>query len=124
MALKCVFLVLITITCFVANTNYASAARELPAAGARLDGSLIDYFNALTELKSRSNEIVLFFVNIETNIGPACCQSIAMITHHCWPAMLTSLGYTAQEGDILRGYCDVSSAPAPTPSLQPLPAFN
>ncbi|GAY40636.1 hypothetical protein CUMW_053480 [Citrus unshiu] len=28
------------------------------------------------------------------------------------PAMLTSLGFTAEEGNILRGYCDVSSAPS------------
>uniref|UniRef100_A0A5B6YWE7 Putative egg cell-secreted protein 1.4 n=1 Tax=Davidia involucrata TaxID=16924 RepID=A0A5B6YWE7_DAVIN len=122
MALKCVF-ILVTIACFIAN---ATGIRELPPiqAGfnltARLEtsGGLVDCWNALTELKSCSNEIVAYFTSGQTDIGPACCQAIRMITHHCWPAMLTSLGFTAEEGDILRGYCDAASGPAPTPSLQ------
>ncbi|GAY31804.1 hypothetical protein CUMW_286360 [Citrus unshiu] len=31
----------------------------------------------------------------------------------CGPAMLTYLRFTAEEGNILRGYCDTSSAPFP-----------
>ncbi|KAH9747698.1 Aldehyde oxygenase (deformylating) [Citrus sinensis] len=40
-------------------------------------------------------------------------RAIDIITRNCWPAMLTSLGFTAEEGNILRGYCDASSAPSP-----------
>lgn len=42
-----------------------------------------------------------------------------MITRNCWPAMLDSLGFTSEEADILRGYCDAEVAAQP-PS-QPLP---
>ena len=65
------------------------------------------------ELKSCSNDIVIFFLNSQTDIGPDCCHAIDIITCNCWPAMLTSLGFTAEEGNILRGYCDASSAPSP-----------
>ncbi|KAK9184750.1 hypothetical protein WN943_025101 [Citrus x changshan-huyou] len=50
---------------------------------------------------------------LEANIGPNCCRAIDIITRNCWPAMLTSLEFTAEEGNILRGYCDASSAPSP-----------
>ncbi|KAK9225055.1 hypothetical protein WN943_010096 [Citrus x changshan-huyou] len=65
------------------------------------------------ELKSCSNEIVIFFLNSQADIGPDYCCAIDIITCNCWPAMLTSLGFTAEEGNILRGYCDASSAPSP-----------
>ncbi|GAY45260.1 hypothetical protein CUMW_088160 [Citrus unshiu] len=50
---------------------------------------------------------------LEVDIGPDCCRAFDIITYNCWPAMLTSIGFTAEEGNILRGYCDVSSAPSP-----------
>ncbi|XP_052206878.1 egg cell-secreted protein 1.4-like [Diospyros lotus] len=120
------FLVAI-IMCFAANSTAAAAARDLPVQPAAVlgfnltarletDGGLMGCWNAMAEIKSCSNEIVLFFINGETDIGPACCQAISMITHHCWPAMLTALGFTLEEGDVLRGYCDASSGPAPSPS--------
>ena len=70
-----------------------------------------------------SNEIVVFFLNGQTDIGPDCCRAISIVTHHCWPAMLTSLGFTAEEGNILRGYCDAeASVPSTAPPLgSPLP---
>ncbi|KDO68652.1 hypothetical protein CISIN_1g040009mg, partial [Citrus sinensis] len=64
------------------------------------------------ELKSCSNDIFIFFFNNQVDICPDCCRAIDIITRNCWPAMLTSLGFTAEEGNILRGYCDVSSAPS------------
>lgn len=70
------------------------------------------------ELKSCSNEIVLYFTNGEADIGPDCCCAITVITHNCWPAMLTSLGFTPEEGHYLRGYCDAAAA-ASTPALAP-----
>lgn len=50
----------------------------------------------------------MFFLNGETYLGPGCCAAIKTIQHDCWPNMLGSLGYTTEEGDILRGYCDAS----------------
>ncbi|KAI3894512.1 hypothetical protein MKW92_030331, partial [Papaver armeniacum] len=34
--------------------------------------------------------------------------AIRIITRECWPSMLASVGFTAEEGDILRGYCDAT----------------
>ncbi|XP_023881145.2 egg cell-secreted protein 1.4 [Quercus suber] len=88
---------------------------------ARFDTSegLVPCWNALLELKSCSNEIVVFFLNGQADIGPDCCRAITIITHNCWPAMLTSLGFTAEEGNILSGYCD---AAASVPSTAPSPS--
>ncbi|KAK9221475.1 hypothetical protein WN944_009901 [Citrus x changshan-huyou] len=76
-------------------------------------GGLTECWNTLMEMKSCSNEIVIFFLNSQADIGPDYCRAIDIITRNCWPAMLTSLGFTAEEGNILRGYCDASSAPSP-----------
>ncbi|KAF8018591.1 hypothetical protein BT93_H3472 [Corymbia citriodora subsp. variegata] len=128
MALKCLLL-LLALANIAAN---GAAAREIKARynqgldlAARLEavqasGGLVECWNALVELKSCTNEIILFFLNGETSFGPGCCGAIDIITRNCWPAMLTSLGFTAEEGNILRGYCDAAGrAPvgSPTPSL-------
>lgn len=86
--------------------------------GLKDDAGLTDCWNALLELRSCSNEIVLFFLNGQSYLGLDCCYAIRTITHQCWPSMLTSLGFTAEEGDILRGYCDAETAapPAAPPS--------
>ncbi|KAF6151025.1 hypothetical protein GIB67_016503 [Kingdonia uniflora] len=81
-------------------------------------GGLGDCWKALFELKSYTNEIVLFFLNGEGYIGIDCCKSIRVITHQCWPSMFTSLGFTAKEGDILQGYCDAPPAVTPPMSMQ------
>ncbi|KAH9790683.1 Egg cell-secreted protein 1.4 [Citrus sinensis] len=80
----------------------------------RLEASegLMEYWNPLMKLKSCSNEIVIFFFNSQADIGSDYCRAIDIITRNCWPAMVTSLGFTAKEGNILRGYCDASSAPS------------
>ncbi|KAK8586709.1 hypothetical protein V6N12_021238 [Hibiscus sabdariffa] len=124
MAPKTVFLV-VMLVCFLAN---AAAARGVTwsmysqpghnlAARLQASGGLVECWNALNELKSCTNEIVLYFVNGQTDIGPDCCRTIGIITRNCWPTMLTSLGFTSEEGNVLRGYCDASSAPAPAPAL-------
>ncbi|KAK0605941.1 hypothetical protein LWI29_032437 [Acer saccharum] len=126
MASKTVFLCLV-LTFLVANTT---SSRDLPANNipghnlvARLEasGGLVECWNALLEVKSCSNEIILFFLNGQANIGPDCCRSIAIITRNCLPVMLTSLGFTAEEGNILRGYCDASPSPM---AVAPLPATS
>lgn len=48
----------------------------------------------------------MFFLNGETYIGPGCCSAIRTIGRKCWPTMIGVLGFTAQEGDMLQGYCD------------------
>lgn len=128
MALKPVILFLV-ISCFVLIS--CSSAREVPRnktgdqtsseLTSRLEpnGSVLDCWNALTEIKSCSNEIAIFFKNGTTDIGPECCQAIIVITRNCWPTILTALGFTADETYVLRGYCDASfssSGPAQGPS--------
>ncbi|KAK9223009.1 hypothetical protein WN944_011451 [Citrus x changshan-huyou] len=76
-------------------------------------GGLTECWNTLMELKSCSNEIVIFFLNNWADIGLDCCRAIEIIIRNCWPTMLTSLGFTAKEGNIQRGYCDASFAPPP-----------
>ncbi|XP_062114974.1 egg cell-secreted protein 1.4-like [Humulus lupulus] len=87
-------------------------------------GGLVECWTALLELKSCLSEIVLFFLNEQTDIGHDCCRSVVFIARNCWPAMLTSLGFTVQEGDILQGYCDAIAAapPPPPPPVAPSPA--
>jgi Prolamin-like len=105
------------------TTNYASLQSRL-----QLSGGLVDCWNALTELKSCTSEIVLFFLNGESYLTIDCCHAIRTITFHCWPSMLSTVGFTAEEADILRGYCDaeigsdvpVSEAPpTQSPALAP-----
>nr|CAD1839865.1 unnamed protein product [Ananas comosus var. bracteatus] len=69
-------------------------------------------------------EVILFFLNGETYLGPSCCRAIRVIEHHCWAAdvLLASLGFTAQEGDILRGYCDAANDSSDPSTPQPPPA--
>ncbi|KAL7143523.1 hypothetical protein ABFS83_08G196600 [Erythranthe nasuta] len=96
------------------STTMTSAARNLDSKStllARLklneEGSKT-CLDALLELKSCSGEVVLFFLNGETSLGPNCCSAIRTIEHQCWPSMLGTLGITAEEGDTLRGYCDAA----------------
>ncbi|KAG5575205.1 hypothetical protein H5410_055339 [Solanum commersonii] len=75
-------------------------------------------WDSLFELQACTGEIVLFFVNGETYLGQNCCGAIRIIERQCWPSMLSSLGFTSEEGDILHGYCDASESPS-TPNLAP-----
>lgn len=85
-------------------------------------GWMMECWSAVTELRSCTNEIVLFFLNGESYLGHDCCLAIRTVTHHCWPAMLASVGFTAEEADILRGFCDAevgAHAPPATPVVPP-----
>jgi hypothetical protein len=122
------------------SSNISTAARDIlinkpgfNSLSARLEdeSSLVECWNALVEIKSCTNEIVLFFMTGQADIGPDCCRAIHTITHNCWPAMFTSLGFTDEEGNILRGYCDASPnspsiyfspASAPSPLAAGAPA--
>jgi hypothetical protein len=82
------------------------------------EGGLMECWNALLELKSCTNEIVLFF-NGESYLGLDSCRAISLILSIAGPLyMLTSLGYTAEEGNILRDYCGTSSPESARTDLQ------
>ncbi|KAL7103843.1 hypothetical protein ACP275_08G204700 [Erythranthe tilingii] len=96
------------------STMTTSAARNLDSKSTLLARLKLNEkgsktcLDALLELKSCSGEVVLFFLNGETSLGPNCCSAIRTIEHQCWPSMMGTLGITAEEGDILRGYCDAA----------------
>lgn len=111
-------LLLLTITHLSHIPTYES--REF--LGPVLESTGLDCWTALYKIRSCSNEIVAYFVEGSVDITPPCCESIALITHHCWPAVLGVLGYSPAQTDVLRGYCDavassadVGFGPAPGP---------
>ncbi|KAF1001456.1 hypothetical protein AG4045_001584 [Apium graveolens] len=73
-------------------------------------------WDSMFKLQSCSGEVILFFLNGEAYLGPSCCRAIRIIGHDCWPSMLGSLGFTSEEDDILRGYCDASNSNVTSPS--------
>lgn len=68
--------------------------------------SSVNCWASMFELQSCTGEVIQFFYDGETYLGPGCCRAIRVIEHHCWPNMLITLGFTSEEGDILQGYCD------------------
>lgn len=88
------------------------------AARLKVEDQSSNCWGSLFQLQACTGEVVLFFLNGETYLGPSCCQAIRVIEHECWPDMLGSLGFTTEEGDILQGYCDASAHPPPA---QPSP---
>ncbi|CAH9071142.1 unnamed protein product [Cuscuta epithymum] len=103
----------------IANSNRASTVegREIPAAsppavgfiaGHRLETDSAGCWDALWEIKSCMSEIEAYFINGTIDIGAECCEAITTITRHCWPAVLSGIGVSPEESDILRGYCDAA----------------
>ncbi|XP_062021484.1 egg cell-secreted protein 1.1-like [Rosa rugosa] len=72
----------------------------------KLDEESSNCWDSLFQLQACTGEVILFFFNGETYLGHGCCEAIKTIEHQCWPALLGSLGFTTQETDILKGYCD------------------
>ncbi|GAB4848292.1 hypothetical protein Ancab_002958 [Ancistrocladus abbreviatus] len=83
----------------------------------KLDHGSTDCWGSLFQLQSCTGEVIQFFYDGATYLGPDCCRAIRIIERNCWPAMLTSLGFTPEEGAILLGYCDAEDSSA-TPSTQ------
>uniref|UniRef100_A0A0E0BPG9 Prolamin-like domain-containing protein n=1 Tax=Oryza glumipatula TaxID=40148 RepID=A0A0E0BPG9_9ORYZ len=106
----------------------ATAFSPAVALGGRLDGGggggLVECWSAVAELRSCTDEIVLFFLNGETTrLGAGCCRAVRTVTRDCWPAMLAAVGITAEEADVLRGLCDAEAAdstPPPPPPDTPM----
>ncbi|KAL4569243.1 hypothetical protein LXL04_024879 [Taraxacum kok-saghyz] len=85
------------------------------------DGESTGCWDSLFELQSCTGEIVLFFLNGETYLGMGCCKAIEKIEKKCCPSLLGSFGFTNEEGDILRGYCDTSGDNGDLPTSAPPP---
>jgi hypothetical protein len=102
------------------------ALHDLSVSGEQQQGGGFgECWGAVMGLSSCYGEILLFFVNGESYIGPDCCVAIRGATRYCWPAMLASVGFTAEEADVLRGFCDgeeAEAARAPPPAVPAPPA--
>lgn len=128
MALKLLSLSLLLAACLMPTSNTPALAREIPTKTsnpaaddlARLDDDSSGCWDALWEVKSCKTEIEAYFVNGTIDIGRECCQAITTITHHCWPAVLSAVGITPEESDLLRGYCDAESGDDDASSVAPL----
>ncbi|KAF5751819.1 hypothetical protein HS088_TW02G00837 [Tripterygium wilfordii] len=122
MAYSLKFLLTIFLAYSMASELMARPLDSGPTLRARLQlDSEFSCWDALFELQSCTGEVIMFFLNRETtHLGKSCCQAIHIIEHQCWPSMLTSLGFTPQEGNILLGYCDASDHD-PNHSAPPCP---
>lgn len=95
----------------ITNSSIHTIQQRLKLAGETPGTSSIDCWASMFELQSCTGEVIQFFGDGETYLGPGCCQAIRVIEHHCWPDMMTTLGFTTDEGDVLQGYCDSEAAP-------------
>ncbi|KAL4186794.1 hypothetical protein AMTRI_Chr09g35820 [Amborella trichopoda] len=104
---------------FLISSAIARPLEPLPVSLQELgtNHGLVECWEALSELRACSNEIILFLMNGEMYLGKGCCRGIRIITRHCWPSMLASIGFTAEQGDVLRGYCDATEYEAPPPMV-------
>ncbi|VVA35207.1 PREDICTED: egg cell-secreted 1 [Prunus dulcis] len=86
-----------------------------------LDEESSNCWDSLFQLQSCSSEVVMFFLNGETYLGHSCCEAIRTIEHQCRPALLGTLGFTVEETDVLKGYCDEADHVKSPPSNPPSP---
>ncbi|XP_019057897.1 PREDICTED: egg cell-secreted protein 1.1-like [Tarenaya hassleriana] len=49
-------------------------------------------WDSLIELQHCTGELIMFFLNGETYIGPGCCRAIRTVGQKCWPNMMGVLG--------------------------------
>ncbi|KAF9602883.1 hypothetical protein IFM89_032623 [Coptis chinensis] len=111
--------VLLTWTIVVSMTVQARPLASGSTLAARLElEEQNQCWESLMELRACTGEVVLFFLNGETYLGPSCCRAILVIEHKCWvwTAMLKSLGFTDKESAVLRDYCDSTDSSTPPPS--------
>ncbi|XP_050233574.1 egg cell-secreted protein 1.1-like [Mercurialis annua] len=71
----------------------------------KLDDESSNCWDSLMQLQACTTEIILFFLNGETQLGHGCCRAIRVISDQCWPNLIDTLGFTTEEEDILEGYC-------------------
>ncbi|KAI4970429.1 egg cell-secreted protein 1.1-like [Hordeum vulgare subsp. vulgare] len=90
-------------------TVFARAAAPASDLAERLQGvGQQQCWEMLMDVRSCTGEIILFFLNGEAYLGPGCCRAVRAVVESCWAAddMLSVIGFTAEEGDMLKGYCD------------------
>ncbi|GAB2254189.1 hypothetical protein Droror1_Dr00021998 [Drosera rotundifolia] len=88
------------------------------------DEESTDCWGSLFELQACTGEVIQFFYNGETQLGANCCRAIHVIEHNCWPAMMSSLGFSTEESAILRGYCDAEEDEGDTSSPPPVAGLD
>ncbi|KAK6268390.1 hypothetical protein QUC31_012550 [Theobroma cacao] len=76
-----------------------------------LDDGSANCWESLVQLQSCTGELIMFFLDGETNLGRSCCQAIRTISHRCWPTVIDALGFTTEETHVLEGYCDHEESP-------------
>uniref|UniRef100_A0A9I9CU77 Prolamin-like domain-containing protein n=2 Tax=Cucumis melo TaxID=3656 RepID=A0A9I9CU77_CUCME len=117
---------LLILTCLlIFALSYMVESRPNPkvslATRLNLESNASDCWGSLFQLEACSSEIITFFLNGKINLSPKCCQSVKIIQHKCWPTLLGSLGYTADEANVLAVYCDTTGNNHPTPPSTSLP---
>lgn len=79
--------------------SMAAKARPCVSLAARLQlDDMTQCWDSLMELRECASQVVLFFLNGETYLGPSCCHAIRVFEHRCWAtdAMLATLGFTTE----------------------------
>ncbi|KAI3833629.1 hypothetical protein MKW98_021539 [Papaver atlanticum] len=105
------FLVLV-ISALMANTTTVVASRDLATTIHHSVGH-----NLAARINGEDGGAGMRYMSYDQMyLGIECCRAIRIITPECWLSMLTSVGFTAEEGDILRGYCDASHSTTPISS--------
>jgi len=122
--------VIISLSTIVTATSLSST-KTLASRLESFDGSGPNNkcWETMLELQHCTGDIVTFFLNGQTHLGSGCCNALLTIAQECWGNLLTSLGLTTEEAEILRGFCSrVASvnnsllpsitvdAPAPAPA--------
>ncbi|KAB2603507.1 egg cell-secreted protein 1.1-like [Pyrus ussuriensis x Pyrus communis] len=108
------FLFLLTALLALAMPFMASAARPLSRY------SIGSSMNLASRLKLDEESANCWESLFQLQAWHGCCEAIRTIEHQCWPALLGTLGFTTEETDVLKGYCDeadhIESPPSTTPS--------
>ncbi|KAK1441303.1 hypothetical protein QVD17_07150 [Tagetes erecta] len=79
-----------------------------------------DCWTAIYDVKTCGNEIASYFKNGTIDIGDSCCHAIKTVTRDCWPNLLSLVGITIEERNILRGYCDAAGESSLSPVTNPV----
>lgn len=107
------------LACLLAN---AIGTKDLPispgyesVSSFQISGDQVKCLNLLSGMNSCTSDIVDFFSDRLTNLGPGCCSFIFSISKNCLPSTLASFGFTTEVHNKLQEYCDAVSGPAPAP---------
>ncbi|XP_050288868.1 egg cell-secreted protein 1.2-like [Quercus robur] len=118
MAMNNAFIFMV-LACLLAN---ATGTRDLPikpgyksVSSFQVSGDQAKCLNLLSGMNSCTSDIVDFFSDRLTNLGPSCCSSISTITKNCLPSTLASFGFTSELHNKLQEHCHAMSSLATAP---------